>query len=161
MIRHGNTFGIYLREIGISGQISMLVFLIGIAFAVVIYVRRLGNQYRAAFAVSSLLPFMFGMFGLAAEAIRMIGHLGGHGHWYPAQTLEWFCEILQVVPLATLETIILLFLAALLFVVNRPDPFPQLTLAEQPGPAQPPTKPTDKVPESIQPLAQNSKDAPR
>jgi hypothetical protein len=127
MIRHGTTFGVYLREIGISGQLSVFLFLIGIAFAVLIHVRRLGNQHRAAFAAFSLLPFMVGIFGLAVHVIMMIDCLGAFGHWYPAQMLEWFCEILQVLPLATLETTILLFLAALLFMANRSDPSPSST----------------------------------
>jgi len=105
----------YLKEIGLPGQISIVLFLLGIIFAVAIYVRRLEIRYCAAFLVFSLLPFMVGIFGLSVAIIDAIKALGTSGILNLGKVLSIFGEILQVIPLATLETILLLFLATLLF----------------------------------------------
>ena len=109
----------YIKEIGLPGQISIVLFLLGIIFAVTIYVRRLEVRYCAAFLVFSLLPFMFGIFGLSVATIDAIKSFGTAGVLNLGKVLGMFGEILQIIPLASLETILLLLAASLLFMRGR------------------------------------------
>ncbi len=117
MIPPERTFLGYLAEIGIAGQISIVVFFAGTVFAGLIHFRRLDFRYRAAFLPFSLLPLIIGIFGLSVGSIHVIDEglnaciTGGRG----IEMLAYFGEILQIMPLVSLETIILLSISCLLF----------------------------------------------
>jgi ABC-type Fe3+ transport system permease subunit len=108
----------FIRETGILGQLSVTVFLAGSAFAAWIHFRRLGFRYRVALIPLSLLPFMMGVFGLAIGIIRIIynysqGSVRPDAGWW---LLGDFVEPLQIIPLTSMESIILLVVSALLFI---------------------------------------------
>ena len=116
MIKNELTILDHLRETGFSGQLSVAVFLVGIAFAGWIHFRQLSFRHRVAFFTFSLLPLMIGVFGLAFETIEIIHEIPKpavrpDGYWI----LSYFGEILQVIPLTAMETIILLVISIVLF----------------------------------------------
>ncbi len=110
----------HLSETGIYGQLSVVVFLIGIVFAGWIHFRQLSFRYRIAFIPFSLLPFMIGVFGLAVGTIEIIHsiregavRIDGYG------ILEEFGETLQVIPLTSIETIALMIVSIILLVLGK------------------------------------------
>lgn len=121
-MNNGLTIFDHLKETGISGQLSVLVFLCGIAFAGWIHFRHLGFRYRVAFIPLSLLPIMIGIFGLATGSIKIIHTIPEPAvrpdvYWL----LAYFGEILQIIPLTSMETIVLLVISTLLF-LDRDSP---------------------------------------
>lgn len=111
----------HLSETGISGQLSIAVFLSGIAFAGWIHFRQLSFRYRIALIPFSLLPLIIGVFGLAVETIKML-------HQTPGSVRDeyaipnHFSEILQVIPLTSIETIALMVLSIILLVLGKENP---------------------------------------
>ena len=113
----------HFRETGTSGQLSLVVFVIGLIFASLILLRRLGLRYRIALIVISLLPFFIGVFGFAVGTISAIGSICGaclrpdvYG------ILEWFSEVIQIICFTSVETIVLLVVSIILLVVGKERP---------------------------------------
>jgi len=108
------TFIDYLGEIGRSGQVSIALFMMGLVYAALIHFRRLGLRYRLAFIPLSLLPFVIGIFGLSFGTVRMISGSRTSAIFDTQRMLYYFGEILQIMPVASLATTILLGLSFLL-----------------------------------------------
>ena len=110
---------VLLEGIDPFGVIATLVFVVGIIFAVVIHVRRLGIGPKAALIPISLLPFMIGVVGLCVVFIHF-AHVACGWNDLSASTLLYVIGlILHNTALASLETCVLLVLTALLFLSKR------------------------------------------
>lgn len=113
----------HLRETGISGQLSIAVFLTGIAFAGWVHFRQLGFRYRIALIPFSLLPLIIGVFGLAVGIIEIIhafqeACIRPDANWL----LSYFGEIIQIIPLTSIETISLMIVSIILLVLGKENP---------------------------------------
>jgi len=103
-------------ETGLSGQLSVVVFLVGIVLAVFIHVRKSGPGLRLAMVPYSFLPLVMGICGLgtgAIEAIRGYRRASVAGPDEPVVMMH-FEEIFQVIPLTALETMVLLVISVVL-----------------------------------------------
>jgi len=121
MFKLNSTFGEYLAAIGLAGQISALVFVVAICFGALIHLRRLPLSYRLAFIPLSFLPLVLGIFGLATKCLGIV-HATSLSAIFDVQSIFYhFGELLQIIPLVSLETTILLALSSFLFVSHRPD----------------------------------------
>ncbi len=96
----------YFLEIDIAGQISLGVFIVGMAFAAWVHIKRLGFQYRAALIPFSFLPLMIGLCGATIGVIAATRP--GCAGFDPAGALGRFGEEIRVMAFVSVETIILL-----------------------------------------------------
>ena len=112
------TFGMYVREIGIAGQLSVLVFIATFAFSVLIFIRRLDRDFRLSLIPLSLLPIALGIFGISAGAIDAISSLRTGSVRDDIGGLYYFSEVAQVLPLAAAESCILLLISSLLVMTS-------------------------------------------
>jgi hypothetical protein len=104
----------YLLEIGTAGQVSIALFIAGIIYASVVHLRHLGFRYRLAFIPFCLLPLVIGLFGLSAGSVGIIEASRRGAIFDSPGMLYHFGEILQIMPVASLATAILLSISFLL-----------------------------------------------
>jgi hypothetical protein len=68
-LRPGITFVDYVREIGVAGQLSFVVFLATLGLSALIYIRRLDLNFRLSLVPLSLTPMILGILGSSIGAI--------------------------------------------------------------------------------------------
>lgn len=107
-------------ETGMSGQISLAIFLIGIVCFAVIATKGLDLPYRLAFIPYSFLPFMTGIVGFIENVVRLSE--GGHVNLIdPSHYLAVFAGLLAPMRFSTVETMILLLLGSILLLRATPS----------------------------------------
>ena len=116
------TFTNYLLEIGTSGQICIALFIAGIIYASVVHLRRLDFRYRIAFIPFSFLPLAVGVFGLSVGSVGIIEASRRGAIFDSPRMLYHFGEILQIMPVASLATAILLSMSFLLLLSKSCEP---------------------------------------
>jgi len=71
-MRLGVTFGDYIREIGIAGQILFVFFAASLTLSALIHIRRFGLHSRLSLIPLSLIPIALGIFGISTGTIEVI-----------------------------------------------------------------------------------------
>ncbi len=102
-----------LRETGIFGSLSVLVFIGGIILAIVLLATRSSGVRRAAFIPYAFLPLVCGLVGFGI-GYRGIASLQGAAGFDLASFFLGLAEVVSAVILGGMESAILLLIAALL-----------------------------------------------
>ncbi len=101
------------RELGVAEIVSLTVFVAALAFGFA-YFRRLRYRHRMAFIPLSLLPVVIGLFDASSEFLELVANTGKSGVFDQALVFFSVGEVVRFLPLACLETIVLLLFSVYL-----------------------------------------------